>query len=89
MNNMFEYKTQSLTKDQLLKLNGIFTVIKEKDHFIQHNDYYEHKTFFQCPKCKSLNVDTERVYGSNNPVIIQRNCNDCGYKYTTDLTKED
>jgi transcription elongation factor Elf1 len=84
-----EYQKQPLTKYELLMTNGIFTVIKEKDHFIQHNDYFEHKTFFQCPKCKSLNVDAERAYGDNTPVIVIRSCDDCGYKHTMDLNKED
>jgi predicted Zn-ribbon and HTH transcriptional regulator len=87
--NMWEYKTQPLTKYELLRTNGIFTVNTDKDHFIQHNDYFEHNTFFQCPKCKSLNVDAERAYGANMPVVIVRSCDDCGYKHTTDLTKED
>jgi predicted Zn-ribbon and HTH transcriptional regulator len=86
---MWEYKTQTLTKDQLLMTNGIFTIKSDKDQFIQHNDYFEHKTFFQCPKCKSLNVDAERALGSNVPVVIVRSCDDCGYQHTKDLTKED
>lgn len=85
----FEYKTQKLTKDQMLMTNGIFTVDRDKKHFIQYNDYFEHNTFFQCPICKSLNVEREAVYGSNAPVIIFRSCEDCGYKHTTELTRED
>lgn len=86
---MWEYKTQTLTKDQMLMTNGIFTVDRDKKHFIQYNDYFEHNTFFQCPKCKSLNVERETVYGSEGPVIIVRQCQDCGYSQTTDLSKED
>lgn len=86
---MWEYKTQTLTKYQLLMTNGIFTIESDKDQFIQHNDYFEHKTFFQCPKCKSLNVDDERIYESNNIIDLIRICNDCGYQHTTDLTKEE
>lgn len=85
----FEYKTQKLTKDQMLMTNGIFTIKSGKDQFIQHNDYFEHNTFFQCPRCKSLNVDAERAYGSHTTVVIVRRCTDCGYQHTTDLTKED
>lgn len=87
---MWEYKTQTLTKDQLLMTNGIFTIKSDKDHFIQHNDYFEHNTFFQCPRCKSLNVCTERSYKDSIAASrIIRSCNDCGYKHTTDLTKGD
>lgn len=85
----FEYKTQTLTKDQMLMTNGIFTVDRDKKHFIQYNDYFEHNTFFQCPRCKSLNVERETAYGNNVPVIIVRSCKDCGYKLTTELTRED
>lgn len=85
----FEYKTQTLTKYQILMTNGIFTVDRDKKHFIQHNDYFEHSTFFQCPKCKSLDVERETAYDNNIPVIIVRSCEDCGYKYTTELTRED
>ena len=86
---MWEYKTQTLTKDQLLMTNGIFTVKSDKDHFIQHNDYFEHKTFFQCPMCKSLNVVNDCVYVINEPKIIDKWCEDCGYKHTTELNKGD
>lgn len=85
----FEYKTQPLTKDQTLMTNGIFTVDREKKHFIQHNDYFEHNTFFQCPKCKSLNVESDRAFGNNVLVVIVKSCEDCGYKHTTELTRED
>ena len=85
----FEYKTQTLTKEQMLMTNGIFTVDRDGKHLIQYNDYFEHNTFFQCPRCKSLNVERETAYGSNAPVIIVRSCKDCGYKHTTELTKED
>ncbi|MDW4413026.1 hypothetical protein QI126_05465 [Staphylococcus saprophyticus] len=84
----FEYKTQTLTKDQMLMTNGIFTVDRDKKHFIQHNDYFEHNTFFQCPKCKSLNVENDRAFGSNVLVVIVKSCEDCGYKHTTELTRE-
>lgn len=84
-----EYKTQTLSKDQMLMTNGIFTVDRDKKHFIQYNDYFEHNTFFQCPKCKSLNVGRETAYASNGPVVIIIRCDDCGYKHTTELTKED
>ena len=86
---MWEYKTQTLTKDQLLMTNGIFTIKSDKDQFIQHNDYFEHKTFFQCPKCKSLNVDAKSALRSNGPAFIVKSCQDCGYKHTTDLTKDE
>lgn len=86
---MWEYKTQTLTKDQMLMTNGIFTVDRDKKHFIQYNDYFEHSTFFQCPICKSLDVERETAYGSDKPVVIVRQCQDCGYSKITDFSKED
>lgn len=86
---MWEYKTETLTKNQMLMTNGIFTVDRDKKHFIQYNDYFEHNTFFQCPKCKSLNNVTEKAYGDNLLVTIIRSCEDCRYKHVTELHKED
>lgn len=87
---MYEHKIlKPLTKRNILMANGIFTVERDKKHFIQHNDYFEHNTFFQCPKCKSLNVERETAYGDNVPVSIVRSCEDCGYRYTTKLSEED
>lgn len=74
---------------EVLGANGIFTRYKTSNDFIQHNDYFKHTTFFQCPRCRSLDVDREIVYGSEGPVIIVRQCQDCGYSQTTDLSKED
>jgi translation initiation factor 2 beta subunit (eIF-2beta)/eIF-5 len=86
---MWEYKTETLTKNQMLMTNGIFTVERDKKHFIQYNDYFEHATFFQCPKCKSLNNESEKAFGDNVPAIIVRLCEDCGYKHSVNLCKED
>lgn len=86
---MFEYKTQTLTKDQLLMTNGIFTIKSDKEQFIQHNDYFEHNTFFQCPRCKSLNVENNRTYADDAPIYLYRCCIDCGHSNFTKLTKED
>ena len=74
---------------EVLGANGIFTRYKTSNDFIQHNDYFEHTTFFQCPRCRSLNVERETAYGSNVPAVIVRSCKDCGYKRITELTKED
>lgn len=86
---MWEYKKQPVTKQQLLKLNGIFTIDRDEKHFIQHNDYFEHTTFFQCPKCKSFNIQSERAYADDVTICICRNCEDCGYTHTIDSTMED
>ena len=87
---MYEHKiSKPLTKQNILMTNGIFTVERDKKHFIQYNDYFEHNTFFQCPKCKSLNVEREKAFGDNVPVIIVRSCEDCGYKHSVNLCKED
>lgn len=87
---MYEYKTlKPLTKQNTLMTNGIFTVERDKEHFIQYNDYFEHATFFQCPKCKSLNNESEKAFGDNVLVIIVRSCEDCGYQHSVKLYKED
>lgn len=86
---MQEYKSLPFTKNRLLADNGIFAIETNKEHFIQYNDYFEHNTFFQCPKCKSLNVERETAYGDSVPMIVERNCGDCGYRHTTNFYKED
>lgn len=86
---MWDYEIVTALKSQTLKTNGIYTIDRDDENFIQHNDYFEHNTFFQCPRCKSLNVDAERIYGSNNIIDLIRSCKDCGYQHTTDLTKGD
>ena len=47
-----------LDKTRVLMMNGIYKVDGKdnNDEFIQYNDFLKHKTFFQCPKCKSLNA---------------------------------
>lgn len=86
---MQEYKSLPFTKNRLLADNGIFAIETNKEHFIQYNDYFEHNTFFQCPKCKSLNVERETAYGYSAPMIVETNCGDCGYRHTTNFYKED
>lgn len=85
---MWDYEIDTAPKSQTLETNGIYTIDRDDENFIQHNDYFEHKTFFQCPKCKSLNVDSDRALGSNVPVVIVRICEDCGYQHTIELFKE-
>lgn len=83
---MFEYKCyEKLTKEQILMKNGIFTIDRDKKHFIQHNDYFGHSTFFQCPKCKSFEVEREMVSVYKASSFIVRYCEDCGYQHKTDL----
>lgn len=86
---MQEYKALPYAKKRLLADNGIFAMETNKDHFIQYNDYFEHKTFFQCPRCKSLNVESNRTYADDAPIYIYRCCIDCGHSNFTKLTKED
>lgn len=74
---------------EVLGANGIFTRYKTSNDFIQHNDYFEHSTFFQCPRCRSLDVERETACGNNRPVVIVRTCQDCGYSKITDFGKED
>lgn len=82
---METYKIKNTTKNRILFENGITTVDVDEGRFLQYNDYFEHKTFYQCPKCKSLNNDVEKAYDAIVPVSILRICEDCGYQHTTDL----
>lgn len=88
---MYTYKTEpkTVTKDEVLFENGITTVDVDGGQFLQYNDYFEHKTFYQCPRCKSLNNDVEKDYLDSLPSTIIRICEDCGYKHTTDFTEGD
>ncbi|MGY2126774.1 hypothetical protein ACW9HJ_35535, partial [Nocardia gipuzkoensis] len=53
-----------LDKTRVLMMNGIYKVDGKDNNneFIQYNDFLNHKTFFQCPKCKSLNVDVDNLF---------------------------
>lgn len=82
---METYKIKNTTKNGILFQNGITTVDVDDGRFLQYNDYFKHKTFYQCPKCKSLNNDFEKDYLDNLPSVIIRICEDCGYQHTTDL----
>lgn len=56
-----------------LMRNGIFKEGKSgKDDFIQYNDYFEHKSFFQCPKCLSLNVEDNHIYTVSKVVYVKK-----------------
>ncbi|MEX5651188.1 hypothetical protein AB1J05_01580 [Staphylococcus cohnii species complex 1658] len=34
-------------------------------------------------------VERETAYGDSVPMIVERNCGDCGYRRTTNFYKED
>ncbi|PTJ01825.1 hypothetical protein BU046_12885 [Staphylococcus simulans] len=88
---MYTYKTEpkTVTKDEVLFENGITTVDVDGGGFLQYNDYFKHATFFQCPKCKSLNNEVKKAYDAIVPISILRSCEDCGYQHITDFTEED
>ena len=81
---MFEYKSMPLDKDSVLMKNGIVGIIREDDDddFIQYNDYFSQKTFFQCPKCKSLNVEIDNLRMEDEILATAKQCSDCGYLNT-------
>ncbi|WP_233641743.1 hypothetical protein [Staphylococcus haemolyticus] len=87
---MFEYKSMPLDKDSVLMKNGIVGIIRkdDEDGFIQYNDYFEHKTFFQCPRCKSLNVQIDNLQIGDTLLDNTKQCLDCGYLSRTRF-KED
>lgn len=87
--NMWDYEIVTVPKSQTLETNGIYTIDRDDENFIQYNDYFEHNTFFQCPRCRSLDVERETACGNNRPVVIVRTCQDCGYSKITDFGKED
>lgn len=84
---MEAYENKDMTKDEVLFKNGITTVNVDEGRFLQYNDYFEHKTFYQCPRCKSLNNEFKKAYDAIVPVSILRSCEDCGYQHITDFTE--
>lgn len=81
---MYTYHTELKTtvKEEVLLRNGITIGDVDGGQFLQYNDYFEHKTFYQCPRCKSLNNETEKYYFRGLVGMTIRQCEDCGYKYT-------
>lgn len=72
-----------------LMRNGIFKEGKSgKYDFIQYNDYFEHKSFFQCPKCLSLNVEDNHIYAVSKVVYVKKDCMDCGFTKCNKVFKE-
>ncbi|WMM09741.1 hypothetical protein RCG47_07155 [Staphylococcus simulans] len=87
--NTYKTEPKTVTKEEVLFKNGITTVNVDEGRFLQYNDYFQHKTFYQCPKCKSLNNEVKKKYDAIVPVSILRSCEDCGYQHITDFTEED
>lgn len=84
---MFEYKTMPLDKARVLMMNGIYKLdVKDNNNeFIQYNDYFEHKTFFQCPRCKSLNVEVNNTFVEEFVFINTKQCSDCGHSVASNF----
>lgn len=78
---MFEYKTMPLDKTRVLMMNGIYKLNAKdnNDEFIRYNDFLKHKTFYQCPKCKSLNVEVDNTFVEGFVFINTKQCLDCGH----------
>lgn len=82
-------RTNMASNNIALMRNGIVQVVgASEDEFIQYNDYFEHKSFFQCPKCLSLNVEKTTTYLIDIPYFISKACTDCGYVKNAYLSKE-
>nr|ACZ58986.1 hypothetical protein SAP040A_004 [Staphylococcus aureus] len=45
--------------------------------FIQHNDYKNYKTHYQCSRCLSFDVDKQGAYSSYTFRETILTCNDC------------
>lgn len=69
------------SKQDILEHFGIFEFNRLDGSFIQYNDFIEHETFFQCPRCESLNNTKENIYGDNKPLVVTFVCKDCLYEY--------
>ena len=80
--NTYDTEPKTAAKDEVLFKNGITPVDVDEGQFLQYNDYFEHKTFYQCPRCKSLNNETEKYYFRGLVGMTIRQCEDCGYKHT-------
>ena len=62
--------------------NLIYEVGRDNnDVFKQYNDYKQRDSFFQCPKCLSLNVDSITTSVENTLMNNTKVCNDCGYSH--------
>lgn len=52
--------------------------LKPNENFIQHNDYKNYKTHYQCSRCLSFDVDKHVAHSDysflNNTIL---HCNDC------------
>lgn len=84
---MFEYKTMPLDKTRVLMMNGIYKLdVKDNDNeFIRYNDFLKHKTFYQCPKCKSLNVEIDNTFVGRFVFINTKQCSDCGHSVVSNF----
>lgn len=76
-----------LDKTRVLMMNGIYKVDGKdnNDEFIQYNDFLKHKTFFQCPKCKSLNVEVDNLFVEGIAFNNIKRCLDCAYLVVSDF----
>ena len=70
-----------LDKTRVLMMNGIYKV-DGKDN---NDDFLKYKTFFQCPKCKSLNVEVDNLFVEGIAFNNTKQCLDCDYLVVSDF----
>ena len=87
---MFEYKTMPLDKTRVLMMNGIYKLdVKDNnDEFIRYNDFFKRKTFYQCPKCKSLNVEVDNIFSEGFVFTNTKQCSDCGHSVVSNFGED-
>ena len=78
-----------LDKTRVLMMNGIYKVDGKdnNDEFIQYNDFLKHKTFFQCPKCKSLNVEVDNLFVEKIAFNNTKRCLDLSLIHISEPTR--
>ncbi|SUM72757.1 hypothetical protein [Staphylococcus hominis] len=87
---MFEYKTIPLDKTRVLMMNGIYKIDAKdnNDEFVQYNDFLKHKTFYQCSKCKSLNVEVNNIFVEEIAFTNTKQCLNCGHLVVSNFEED-
>ena len=57
---------------------NIMSIFDEDNRkFIQHNDYKNYETHYQCARCKSFDVEKHVAFSDDTPKVTLLSCQDC------------
>lgn len=73
----YEIVSDDSEKEVDLKDFGIIEVENKDTEFKQYNDFPNHKTFYGCPRCNSLNVKNDEEMATAFRKLIAYVCLDC------------